>query len=187
MSVVPRVAAQLEAGAPLVLQRAGRSTAVGEFAAALGECLQRDVRVATEWDEVADVAVLDARSLSRDEFARWDAVRATLVPPGGQRVVLLDAVSAGALLASAPHVASWAGGVWLPEPELVGVVQTEKDMEVGRRLLREWSERHPGHAGEWVGIDLQSGRVFRRTGDASEVDAAREALDEGLVYRGRVP
>lgn len=111
---LPRVAFDLRSGAPLVLQRVGRSTTPDEVAAGLSAQLGSPVRVAPHFDDTADVAVIDGRSLRATDFATWDPRRATLVPPGASRVVLLDVATASWLLQNAPHTASWAGGVNLP-------------------------------------------------------------------------
>jgi hypothetical protein len=184
MNLTERVALEVLSGAPLILQRVGRGVGAEEFAGRLGSALQGAVRVATTWDDGRDVAVIDARMTPPEVFAGWDARRPTLVPAGACRVLLLDAASAAMLLSRAPHLGSWAGGVCLPEPDLVRPARTEEELRIGGRLFDEWVRRG-GRRGERVGIDLQTGRAFTRTSDGSVFDVAREHLDEGVIFVGQ--
>lgn len=185
---IPRIAFDLRSGAPLVLQRVGRSTTSEEVAAALAAELGSPVRAASRLDDASGVAVIDGRSLRDTDFATWDLRRATLVPPGASRVVLLDAATASWLLQNAPHTASWAGGVSLPADPAVRAAQSDEELEAGAALFDRWLREGHGAAlrGQVVALDLVSGRAFVGRVDASPLAVAQEQLDEGIVYVERV-
>jgi hypothetical protein len=177
-----RVATDLAAGAQVVLQRVPRSMAADTFASALG----RPAAVVTAWSGpiAGTIRVLDARQRVPD-FADLDGQRAFLATADSPLVVLLDAASARAMLADAPHLASWAGGVWLPGERAVRYANNEAERERGHILLarRIGEEGLQDVAfGRSVGVDLATTRVFVPSGDDDAITLARRALDEGIVH-----
>jgi hypothetical protein len=186
MTSADLVAAELEAGARLVLQRVPRSTTAEVFAAALSWGV---VVNASAFPLPGHVRVLDARLVA--DFSDWDRRRAELGTPDSPLVVLLDVVSARALLQAAPQACSWAGGVRMPAERTVRGARSEEELAIGARALVRALQRNPEfaatHAGLSVGVDILSERLFAGRRDAGILDLARENLDEGIIFIAQLP
>lgn len=180
------VGLQLDAGAPLVLQRVPRSMDAETFARELHEVIGRAAVVIADVDELVPdaIRVLDARACKRS-FANWDAKREMLGSVASPLVVLLDVATTRVLLTDAPHTASWAGGVWLPSEPVIRSARGESEIHHGKQLLEQ--HRLADHRGRIVGVDLLSARLFVDTEERSAADAAAEELDEAVLYMAYIP
>ncbi|MFH1466908.1 MAG: hypothetical protein ABIO70_21165 [Pseudomonadota bacterium] len=186
MTSVDLVAAEIRAGALMVLQRVPRNCTAACIAAALPGGVAVDAPAPPMPNQVR---VFDAR-LVRD-FSDWDRRRAELGTPDSPLVVLLDVVSARTLLRAAPQACSWAGGVRLPAERTVRGARSEEELTLGARALVRALQENPefseAHAGLSVGVDILSERLFVGRRDAGILDLARENLDEGIVYLAEIP
>lgn len=192
MDSLDLVVMQVRSGLPLVLQRVPRQLDARSAAHTLAERLQRPVEVVTDAFAAKPdaVRVIDARPLRSDTFRRWDEGRAQLGDERSPLVVLLDVHSGKALLAAAPHLSSWAGGVQLPEEKSVRPARSDEELELGRAALRrvlyqrpELGETHPRVP---IGVIIGSDRLFLGEGGVYPLQAAREELDEGILYITRL-
>lgn len=175
-----RVATDLAAGAQVVLQRVPRSMSAEALAAEL------EATLVTDWGPPIPgmLRVIDARQRAAD-FVDLDLRRAVLATVDSPLVVVLDAASARAMLADAPHLASWAGGVWLPGERAVRYVESDAERERGRILLRRRLIEEGLDVqvrGLSVGVDLATTRLFVPRGDDDAITLARRSLDEGIVH-----
>jgi hypothetical protein len=123
--------------------------------------------------------VLDARRTL--QFEEWDVERERIAACG-QIVVLLDVASSDRLLQQAPHFATWAGGVRLPAESGVRGVQTNREFEVGKRLLSRKLAENPEISGGQLAIELASSRIFRPRWNQTALEVAQDRLDQGIVY-----
>lgn len=186
MTTAEWVSLLLDAGTGLVLQRVPPAATPEGLATTLG------AEVVHDWFGArTGRRVFDARA--RRTFDGLDGHRMTLAEETepSPLVVLLDTASATALGRAAPHTVSWAGGIWLPPDHPARPAQTEDELDQGSRALAMALAAHPGfdreHAGEEVGVDLQTRRLFVRSGTATALEIAREHLDEGIIYLERLP
>lgn len=192
MTSTEQVALRIGAGMPVVLQRVPREAQAETLAAQLRDLLERATTCVSDPFEAHPdtVRVLDARGRTRDDFATWEPRRGLLGDNSSPLVVLLDAATARDLLIGAPHVASWAGGVQLPLEKTVRAARSEAELRMGANAFsRIRSENHETLAaflGRTVAVQIGTDRLFVPTLGASALDAAREELDEGLVYLVRV-
>ena len=186
------VALRIQAGLPVVLQRVPLRLDARSAAKGLEERLQHSVEVVTDAFAAKPntVRVIDARSLRADTFRGWDEGRAQLGDERSPLVVLLDVNSGKALLAAAPHLSSWAGGVQLPEEKSVRPARSDEELSLGRAALRrvlyqqpELRETHPRVP---IGIMIGSDRLFLGEGGVYPLQAAREEFDEGILYITRL-
>lgn len=192
MSTAEAVALQVLAELPVVLQRIPSALSCDAFIAALREQLAGEIVRVTDPLEARPtcVRVLDARQGTEQTFRSWEARRAELGTLRSPLVVLLNAESTRALLRAAPHVASWAGGVQLPVERSVRPAQSEQELRLGSnalsRIRRAQADLLRAYLGRTIGVQLGADRVFVPTLGASALDAAREELDEGIIYMVRV-
>lgn len=188
MTSADQVALQIQAGQGVVLQRVPRDALAEPFAYQLGELLDRATTCVKDPFEAHPdaVRVLDARGLTREGFATWEPRRALLGDSASPLVVLLDAATARDLLTGAPHVASWAGGVQLPLERSVRAARSEAELRMGAnafsRIRAENREVLAAFLGRTVAVQIGTDRLFVPTLGASALEAAREELDDGLVY-----
>jgi hypothetical protein len=186
------VALRVGAGLPLVLQRVPRRLDAQAAAHGLAERLRRPVEIVTDaFIAKSDaVRVIDARPLRTDTFQRWDERRAQLGDNRSPLVVLLDANSGKALLKAAPHLSSWAGGVQLPEEKDVRPARSDEELASGRAALQSILYNRPSlyetHSRVPIGVMVGSKRLFLGEGDVYPLQAAREELDEGILYITRL-
>ena len=86
---------------------------------------------------------------------------------------------------------SWAGGVRIPQGDFVRPTRSEAELLQGEAALARALAEDPGfagrHAGQLVAIDLLTRSMFTARPDAQPLSVAREGLDQGIVYLGRVP
>jgi hypothetical protein len=191
MRSVDRVALALN-GSPVVLQRVPRPTRSEEFAVELEAITGRPARSV---DGVAIVPrvirVLDGRTRDAANFETWDRDRASLASEESPLVVLLDVASAALVARAAPHFTSWASGIWMPAEDVVRPARSDDEVALGEATLRRALEEDPAfrdaHRGEFVGVDLLTGRLFAPKPDGGAIAAAKEQLDEGLLYLTRLP
>ncbi len=180
-----RLAAELLAGTPVIVQRVPPTVDSSSVAAAVRAALGVDVEVCVDPFQRAGAAVVDLRG--REDMTEFERRRAELSRPGQPLVLLADLRSSKLLLQQAPQMASWAGGVRLPEPPSVRPSASKEEVELGRqvlaRALAEGAQLPPGTS---VGVNLADGRLFRRRGDHLPLQQAQEELDEGIIYVGRV-
>lgn len=192
MDSLDLVALRVRAGLPLVLQRVPLRLDSQTAAQGLAERLQRPVEVVTDIfaAKLDAVRVIDARPLRVDTFRQWDEGRAQLGDERSPLVVLLDVHSGKALLAAAPHLSSWAGGVQLPEEQLVCPALSDKDVALGRaalqRQIHRWPSLRKTHSRAPIGVVIGSERLFLGEGGVHPFQAAREELDEGILYITRL-
>lgn len=134
--------------------------------------------------------MLDARPLDAANIANLEGVRREGIPVGVGLIVVLDARTGVLALQNAPHLCSWAGGVWLPE-RAVRYARAEDEVETGRRLLSAALKEEPSLAmrvsGVSIGIDLHTKRVFEPTLSEDALTRARWELDEGILFVERQP
>jgi hypothetical protein len=186
------VAIQVQVGLPVVLQRVPRKLDVQTAAQGLAERLERPVEVVIDAFAAKPdaVRVIDGRPLRADNFRRWDEGRAQLGDERSPLVVLLDVHSGKALLAAAPHLSSWAGGVQLPEEKSVRPARSEEELTLGRAALRRALYEHPElretHPRVPIGVMIGADRLFLGEGGVYPLQAAREELDEGILYITRL-
>lgn len=192
MDSLDLIALRVRSGLPLVLQRVPLQLGARTAAQVLAERLERPVEVVTDAFAAKPdaVRVIDARPLRADTFQRWDEGRAQLGDERSPLVVLLDVHSGKALLAAAPHLSSWAGGVQLPEEKSVRPARSEEELTLGRAALRRALYEHPElretHPRVPIGVMIGSDRLFLGEGDVYPLQAAREQLDEGILYITRL-
>lgn len=192
MDSLDLIALRVRSGLPLVLQRVPLQLGARTAAQVLAERLERPVEVVTDAFAAKPdaVRVIDARPLRADTFQRWDEGRAQLGDERSPLVVLLDVHSGKALLAAAPHLSSWAGGVQLPEEKSVRPARSEEELTLGRAALRRALYEHPElretHPRVPIGVMIGSDRLFLGEGDVYPLQAAREELDEGILYITRL-
>jgi hypothetical protein len=192
MDSLDMVKLRVQARLPVVLQRVPRDLDAQAAAKGLAKRLRRPTEVVTDaFGAKPDaVRVIDARPLRADTFRQWDEGRAQLGDERSPLVVLLDVHSGKALLAAAPHLSSWAGGVQLPEEKSVRPARSDEELTLGRAALRrvlyqrpELRETHPRVP---IGIMIGSDRLFLGEGDVYPLQAAREEFDEGILYITRL-
>ena len=192
MDSLDLVALRVRAGLPLVLQRVPLRLDVQSAALGLAERLRRPVEVVTDAFATKPdaVRIIDARPLRSDTFRRWDEGRAQLGDERSPLVVLLDVHSGKALLAAASHLSSWAGGVQLPEEQLVCPALSDKEVALGRAALRRQLHARPAlrqtHSRAPIGVVVGSDQLFLGEGGVHPLQAAREELDEGILYITRL-
>lgn len=192
MDSLDLVVMRVRSGLPLVLQRVPRQLDAQSAARTLAERLERPVEVVTDAFAAKPdaVRVIDARPLRADTFQRWDEGRAQLGDERSPLVVLLDVHSGKALLTAAPHLSSWAGGVELPEEKSVRPALSDQEVVLGRAALRRQLHARPAlretHPGVPIGVVIGSDRLFLGEGGVHPIQAAREELDEGIVYITRL-
>lgn len=182
----------VRSGHPLILQRFSRTVTADSTARTLAELLDRPACVVTEATQKVEgqTRVLDARMFPAERFKAWETMRAKMADSGSPLIVMLDMVSGRTILSAAPHIVSWAGGVRLPVERLVRTVDTEAEIDLGRRALRnallaapEFGRRNLGVT---VAVDAVSEQLFEPRADATALQRAREELDEGLVLLKRL-
>lgn len=186
------VALRIQSGLPVVLQRVPRRLDAQAVARGLIERVGRAAAVVTDafTGRSEAVRVIDGRSLRAETFRQWDEDRAQLGDERSPLVVLLDVNSTKALLANAPHLSSWAGGVQLPEEKDVRPARSDDELALGRaalrRILQVRSELRQTHSRVPIGVVLGSDQLFLGEGGVYPLQAAREELDEGIVYITRL-
>ncbi|MEY3210343.1 MAG: hypothetical protein RIT28_824 [Pseudomonadota bacterium] len=191
MDSLDAVVLAFESGLPVVLQRVPRSLSAQTAADILTERLGRPVSVVVEpFTQPEGVRVIDGRPLRAEQFERWDQGRHQLGDAVSPLLVLLDVNSGTTLLQRAPHLASWSGGVRLPLEREVRLATSPEEIKLGqaalRRALHAMPELREAHYRAPIGVLVGSDRLFRGEGGVAPLVAAREALDEGILYVTRL-
>lgn len=193
MTSAGRTALDLVGGARVVFQRVPRGTQAEDFARSLSAELDRPVQTSEQVRPVTDdehIVVVDGRALTAAEATGLDAWRPAFEAAPGVVVVLVDVGSEAVLLEHAPHLTSWAGGVWLPAERHVRYTETEAELERGHdalvRALRRRADGGQSLIGLSVGVDLATERLFVPTPAVDALTLARWALDEGLLHVERI-
>lgn len=189
--LVRRLQAEVQAGARVILQRVPRSLRASELGAALSGLGMTASVVSSPWEPTgSQVDVVDARGHDAESLEALDTRRHDLEARTTSLLLLLDVATGRRLARHAPHVLSWAGGVRLPPVVPVRTAQTEEELSLGEsafhRALAALGPRRANLVGHTVAVDLASEQVFMGRSDGSALDVARENLDEGIVFMGRV-
>ncbi|MCK6515209.1 hypothetical protein L6R46_09170 [Myxococcota bacterium] len=183
---------RVRARLPVVLQRVPRRLDAQAAAKGLAKRLRRPTEVVTDAfsSRTGTVRVIDARTLRADTFRHWDEGRHQLGDEKSPLIVLLDVNSGKALLAAAPHLSSWAGGVQLPEEKEVRAARSDEELALGRAALQRVLHLRPSlrqtHPRVPIGIMIGSDRLFLGEGDVYPLQAAREEFDEGILFITRL-
>ncbi len=186
------VGLQLRAGSRGVLQRVVRGVSTADFAKDLETEAGQPVDVVRTLEDEAEAAtvLIDLRGALPMTFDGWDPRREDLFPKERSVVVLLDVSGAQALWRAAPQTASWLGGVRLPAEPPVRPAATGQERAEGEAALLRALDAQPdfleAHRGQTVGVDLFSGRLFAGRTDATPLDLAQEALDQGILFLTRL-
>ena len=189
--ISPEKAAVLLQGGHFVLLRVPRRASAAELVRGLMDQGLDAVVVEQALPLVEGrVRVLDARLYREADFEGWDVQREILSSPSSPLLVLLDVASGTSLLRTAPHLVSWAGGVWMVAEPTVRPAHTEEELELGRAALRralaEDESFRVAHMGQTVAVDLLTGRLFAGGPDGGALQEARIYLDEGTVFLERL-